>query len=57
MKRLTCGGQAMVEFLVVASVVAFALFYPYVGGSSVISILVHALMGVLRARSWVVSVL
>lgn len=50
-------GQAMVEFLVVAGAMALALFYPYLHGESVATLLLRALMQVLRARSLLISVL
>lgn len=50
-------GQAMAEFLVVAAAIALALFYPYLGGESVATFLLRALMRVLRARSFLISVL
>lgn len=57
---MSCGrhdGQAMVEFLLVAAVLAFALFFPYLQGHSVAALLLHALMDCLRARSYLVSIL
>lgn len=50
-------GQAMSEFLVVCAALALALFYPYVNGESVITLLLRTLMGVARARSFLVSIL
>lgn len=50
-------GQAMAEFLVVAAAMALALFYPYVHGESVGTLLVRALMRALRVRSFLISVL
>lgn len=56
MTRLQCG-QAMSEFLAVCAALALALFYPYVNGESVITLLMRTLMGVARARSFLVSIL
>ena len=50
-------GQAMTEFLIVASALALALFYPYVQGESVVTLLVRTVMRVLRARTFLVSVM
>lgn len=50
-------GQAMVEFLVVSGAMALALFYPYLHGESVATLLLRSLMRVLRARSLLISVL
>ena len=50
-------GQAMLEFLVVATALSIALFLPYLQGRSVISLLVHALMDCFRARSFLISIL
>jgi hypothetical protein len=50
-------GQAMAEFLVVAAALALALFYPYLHGESVGSLLVRTLMRALRVRSFLISVL
>jgi hypothetical protein len=50
-------GQAMVEFMVVAGAMALALFYPYLQGESVATLLLRSLMRVLRARSMLISVL
>jgi hypothetical protein len=50
-------GQAMVEFLLVAASMALALFYPYLHGESVATLLLRSLMRVLRARSLLISVL
>jgi hypothetical protein len=50
-------GQAMVEFLLVAAVLTFALFFPYLHGRSVVSLLMQALTAVLRSRSYLISIL
>lgn len=50
-------GQAMAEFLLVAGAMALALFYPYLQGESVATLLLRSLMRVLRARSMLISVL
>ena len=50
-------GQAMSECLVVTAALALALLYPYVQGESVATMLLRALMRVLRARSFLVSIL
>lgn len=50
-------GQAMAEYLVVTACVVLALFYPYLNGESVVSLLVRAVARVLRARSFLVSIL
>jgi hypothetical protein len=49
-------GQVMVEFLLVSSALALALFFPYLDGCSVASLLVHALMESFRARSFLISI-
>lgn len=50
-------GQAMAEFLVVSSALSLALFYPYLNGESVATLLLRALMRLSRARSFLVSIL
>lgn len=50
-------GQSMTEFLVVCGALVLALFYPYVNGESVITLLVRTLMRVARARSFLVSII
>lgn len=57
MKRPGQSGQGMAEFLVIASALAVALFYPYVQGESVATWLLRALMSCLRARSFLLSIL
>jgi hypothetical protein len=57
MKQAQQAGQAMAEFLVIASALAVALFYPYVQGESVATWLLRALMRCLRARSFLLSIL
>lgn len=49
-------GQAMVEFLLVGSALAVALFFPYLHGRSVASLLVHVSMEYLRASSYLISI-
>ena len=50
-------GQALTEFLVVAAAMAVALFYPYLQGESVVTLLLRALMRALRARSFLISII
>jgi hypothetical protein len=50
-------GQAMAEFLLVTAALVFALFFPYLHGRSVVSLLLHALMECFRARSFLISIL
>lgn len=57
MNRVRERGQAMTEFLLAGSALALALFYPYVHGESVVTLLVRAAMRVLRARTFLVSVM
>lgn len=47
----------MSEFLVVGAALVLALFYPYVHGESVVTLLVRAVLRVLRARTFLVSVM
>jgi hypothetical protein len=51
------GGQAMVEFLLIAAALVVALFLPYLDGRSVVSLLLHALMEFFRAGSYLISIL
>ncbi len=55
--RPDLAGQARVEFLVVSTSLAIALFFPYLQGRSVASLLVHALMECFRARTFLISIL
>jgi hypothetical protein len=55
--RAKLTGQASIEFLLVGSALAVALFFPYFHGRSVVSLLVHASMECFRARSYLVSIL
>lgn len=57
MRRTFHAGQAMAEFLVVTSALAVALFYPYLNGESVATLLLRALMRCLRARSFLLSII
>lgn len=57
MSRMREQGQAMTEFLLVGSALALALFYPYLHGESVVTLLVRTAMRVLRARTFLVSVM
>jgi hypothetical protein len=50
-------GQALTEFLMVAAAMAVALFYPYLQGESVVTLLLRALMRALRARSFLISII
>jgi hypothetical protein len=47
----------MAEFLIVAAMLAIALFYPYLRGESVATLLLRALAQCLRARSFLLSIL
>ena len=47
----------MVEFLLVSGALAVALFFPYLNGRSVASVLVHALLESYRARSFLISII
>jgi len=60
MKRIAVArqvGQAMAEFLLVSASLAIALFFPYLDGRCVASLLVHALMEFFRAGSYLTSIL
>lgn len=57
MNRVRARGQAMTEFLLVGSALALALFYPYLHGESVVTLLVRSAMRVMRARTFLVSVM
>jgi hypothetical protein len=50
-------GQAMVEFLLVSAALAIALFFPYLQGRSVTSLLLHSLLECFRARSYLISIM
>jgi hypothetical protein len=50
-------GQAMVEFLLVSAALAIALFFPYLQGRSVASLLLHSLLECFRARSYLISIM
>lgn len=50
-------GQSMTEFLLVGAALALALFYPYLGGQSVTSVLLQALVRAMRVRAYLVSIL
>lgn len=50
-------GQAMAEVLLVTAALVFALFFPYLHGRSVVSLLLHSLMECFRARSFLISIL
>lgn len=50
-------GQALVEFMLVGAALAFALFFPYVQGRSVTTLLLQALLECFRARSYLVSII
>lgn len=56
-KRGHQGGQATTEFLLVAGAIAVALFYPYLGGESVGSLLLRAVLRSIRARAFLISIL
>ncbi|MEO8315478.1 MAG: hypothetical protein ABI645_11860 [Pseudomonadota bacterium] len=55
--RPNLAGQAMVEFLLVSTSLSIALFFPYLQGQCVASLLVHALMECFRARTFLISIL
>ncbi|MEO8308950.1 MAG: hypothetical protein ABI616_13010 [Pseudomonadota bacterium] len=57
MKSIAQSGQAAVEYLVVASTLAVALFYPIADQGPVVTILVRVLMDCFRSQSFVISVL
>ena len=57
MNRRVQAGQAMTEVLVVAGALAVALFYPFLHGESVSTLLVRALMQCLRARTFLLSII
>lgn len=57
MKTPGHAGQASVEFVVVASALAMALFLPYLHGESVATLLLRALMRSMQARSFLISIL
>jgi len=57
MTRIAQRGQAIAEFLVVSAALSLALFYPYLHGESVATVLLRALMRLSRARSFLVSIL
>lgn len=50
-------GQAMTEFLLVSVALAVALFYPYLGGESVTSLLLRSITRAMRVRAYLVSIL
>jgi hypothetical protein len=50
-------GQALTEFLLVCSALAMALFYPYLHGESIATLLLQSLMQVMRARSFLISII
>jgi hypothetical protein len=57
MRHTAQRGQAIAEFLVVSAALSLALFYPYLHGESVATLLLRTLMRVARARSFLVSIL
>jgi hypothetical protein len=57
MKYLRQQGQAMTEFLLVGVALALALFYPYMHGESVVTLLLRTVLRVLRIRTFLVSVI
>jgi hypothetical protein len=57
MKTVQQRGQAMTEFLVVGAALALALLYPYLHGESVVTLLVRTVLRVLRARTFLVSLM
>jgi hypothetical protein len=57
MRRYAQSGQAMAEFLLVAGALAVALFYPFIDGESVSTLLLRSLMQCMRARTFLLSIL
>lgn len=57
MRRHAQSGQAMAEFLLVAGALAVALFYPFIDGESVSTLLLRSLMQCMRARTFLLSIL
>jgi hypothetical protein len=55
--RSRAGGQVLVEYLVVCTALAAALFLPYVDGRSVVALLVAAMFEWFRAQAFLVSVM
>ena len=49
-------GQGLCEYLLVCSVLAVALFTPYVAGDSVVTLLVRALVEYFRGLAFITSV-
>jgi hypothetical protein len=52
-----CKGQAIAEYLIVAAVLALALFLPFLNGDSVAVLLARSLFVYFRAMSFIVSIL
>jgi hypothetical protein len=57
MRHTAQRGQTIAEFLVVSAALSLALFYPYLHGESVATLLLRTLMRLARARSFLVSIL
>lgn len=57
MKRAAQSGQASIEYLIVATALVVALFYPISHQGSVAEILVHVLMNCFKSQSFVLSIL
>jgi hypothetical protein len=57
MRHTAQRGQVIAEFLVVSAALSLALFYPYLHGESVATLLLRTLMRLARARSFLVSIL
>lgn len=57
MRRRPMNGQSTTEFLLVSVALALALFYPYLGGESVTSLLLRSLVRAMRVRAYLVSIL
>lgn len=57
MKALRQSGQSMSEVLLITAALALALFHPYLHGESVATVLLRALLQVMRARAFLVSIL
>jgi hypothetical protein len=57
MRHTAQRGQAIAEFLLVSAALSLALFYPYLHGESVATLLLRTLMRLARARSFLVSIL
>jgi hypothetical protein len=50
-------GQALVEYLVVCSALAIALFFPFENGNAVVILLARAVSDYFRGMSFVMSII